>query len=68
MTTNGIMGIYKPPSVTDNDFSDSFTKNLDGCIMNHDCVLLLGDLNFDMLNDKNCKSISDIFDIFNLSQ
>lgn len=31
-------------------------------------MFLLGDLNFDMPNDKKCQSISDICDVFNISQ
>ena len=48
------MGIYKPPLVTDNDFSDCFKNNLDRCIMLCDNGLLFGDLNFDILNDTKC--------------
>jgi hypothetical protein len=28
-----VMGIYKPPSMSDNDFSTLFIKNIDQCIM-----------------------------------
>jgi hypothetical protein len=30
--------------------------------------LVLGDLQFDMLNDKKCQTMNDICDVFNLSQ
>jgi hypothetical protein len=30
------MGIYKPPSMSDNDFSTLFIKNIDQCIINYD--------------------------------
>ena len=47
-----VMGIYKPPSISDNDLSTLFIKNIDQCIINYDNIIVMGDLNFDMLSDK----------------
>jgi hypothetical protein len=40
----------------DNDFSTLFIKNIDQCIINYDNIIVMGDLNFDMLNDKKMSS------------
>jgi hypothetical protein len=61
-----IMGIYKAPSMSDNDFSTYFIKNIDECIRYYENIILLGDLNFDMVNNQTCQN--DICDVFNLSQ
>jgi len=63
-----IMGIYKPPSMQDNTFNEYFTTNLDKCTMNYDNILVIGDLNFNMLNETKCKTLNDLCDVFNLSQ
>lgn len=63
-----IMGIYKPPSVTDTDFTNYFTKYFDSCIVKYENYIVLGDLNFDMLNQSKCQSLHDMCDIFYLSQ
>ena len=36
--------------------------------MHYDNVLVIGDLNFDMLNDMKCQTMSDICDVFKLLQ
>ena len=64
-----ISGTYKPPSLSDTDFSQDFTKYLDKVTCNYDNFLILGDLNFDFLNDDKCialKNMCDIFDLTNL--
>ena len=66
MAYNGY--IYKPPSVTDTDFTNNFTKHFDNCIVKYENYIVLGDLNFDMLNQSKCQSLHDICDIFDLSQ
>jgi hypothetical protein len=63
-----IMGIYKAPSMSDNDFSTYFIKNIDECIRYYENIILLGDLNFDMVNNQTCQTLNDICDVFNLSQ
>jgi hypothetical protein len=66
MAYNGY--IYKPPYVTDTDFTNYFTKHFDNCIVKYENYIVLGDLNFDMLNQSKCQSLHDICDIFDLSQ
>ena len=39
------MGIYNAPSMSDNDFSTYFIKNIDECITYYENIILLGDLN-----------------------
>ncbi|CAG2243357.1 unnamed protein product [Mytilus edulis] len=63
-----IMGMYKPPSMTGNTFSESFSKNLDKITVKYDNYIVLGDLNFDMLISDKCQPLSDICDIFDLDQ
>jgi hypothetical protein len=43
--------------MSDNDFSTLFIKNIDQCIINYDNIIVMGDLNFDMLNDKKCEAL-----------
>jgi hypothetical protein len=62
------MGIYKPPSMSDNDFSTLFIKSIDQCILNYDNIIGMGDLNFDMLNDKKCQALKDLCDVLDFSQ
>ena len=57
------MGIYKPPSMSDNYFSTLFIKNIDQCIINYDNIIVMGDLNFDILNDKKCQALKDLCDV-----
>ena len=45
-----------------------FTKNFDNCIVKYENYIVLGDLNFDMLNQNKCQSLHDICDIFDLYQ
>ena len=52
----------------DNTFNEYFTTNLDKCTMNYDNILVIGDLNFNMLNETKCKTLNDLCDVFNLSQ
>ena len=53
--------------MSDNDFSTHFfIKNIDECIRYYENIILLGDLNFDMVNNQTCQN--DICDVFNLSQ
>jgi hypothetical protein len=54
-----VMGIYKPPSMSDNDCSTLFIKNIDQCIINYDNIIVMCELNFDMLNDKKYQDLKD---------
>ena len=62
------MSIYKPPSMSDNDLSTLFIKNIDQCIIYYDNIIVMGDLNFDMLNDKKCQALKDLCDVLDFSQ
>jgi hypothetical protein len=41
--------------MSDNDFSTYFIKNIDECIRYYENIILLGDLNFDMVNNQKCQ-------------
>lgn len=45
-----IMGAYKPPSMKPETFSHDFQKCLDKVYVSFENFILLGDLNFDMLD------------------
>ena len=45
-----------------------FIKNIDQCIMNYENIIVMGDLNFDMLNDKECQTLKDLCDVLDFSQ
>jgi hypothetical protein len=49
------MGIYKAPSMSDNDFSTYFIKNIDECIRYYENIIITGDLNVDLLTQTNHK-------------
>ena len=51
-----------------NDCSTLFIKNIDQCIINYDNIIVMGDLNFDMLNDKKCQALKDLCDVLDFSQ
>ena len=54
--------------MSDNDFSTLFIKSIDQCILNYDNIIGMGDLNFDMLNDKKCQALKDLCDVLDFSQ
>jgi exonuclease III len=65
-----ICGIYRPPSMSDKEFSNDFIQTFDQLSVKYDNILILGDLNYNMLLD-NSKStpsnnVCDIFDFSNL--
>jgi hypothetical protein len=64
------MGVYKPPSMKNNDFLEYFTKSLDKCFVSYENIIVFGDLNFNMLCAEKSQILNDIpvCDIFNLSQ
>jgi hypothetical protein len=47
-----VMGLCKPPSINNNDFSKYCTKSLDKCMIHYENILVLCDLNFDMLDNQ----------------
>jgi hypothetical protein len=36
--------------------------------MNYENIIVMGDLNFDMLNDKKCQTLKDLCDVLDFSQ
>lgn len=65
-----ICGLYRPPSMSDKEFSNDFIQTFDQLSVRYDNILILGDLNYNMLLD-NSKStplnnVCDIFDFSNL--
>jgi thiamine monophosphate kinase len=49
-----ICGLYRPPSMTDDVFTEDFTKTFDKVSEKYDNVMILGDLNYNYLNLDNC--------------
>ena len=37
-----------------------FSKNIDKCIRYYENIILLGDLNFDMVNNQKCQILNDL--------
>jgi hypothetical protein len=62
------MTVTNTSRMCDNDFSTLFIKNIDQCIINYDNIIVMGDLNFDMLNDKKCQALKDLCDVLDFSQ
>ena len=58
-----IAGLYKPPTVTDLMFKQTFCKLMDEMYSDSQNVIVTGDLNFNM-NEKNV--LSDICDVYRL--
>jgi hypothetical protein len=47
--------------MSDNDFSTHFfIKNIDECIRYYENIIVLGDLNFDMVNNQKCQTLNDL--------
>ena len=63
-----IAGAYKPPSMSNNEFTEHFSIFADRSLIHYEHMLLFGDLNFDMLNSDKSATLNDFCDIFNLSQ
>jgi hypothetical protein len=55
-------------SNSEEDEGSLFIKNIDQCIINYDNIIVMGDLNFDMLNDKKCQALKDLCDVIDFSQ
>lgn len=61
------MGAYKPPSMTNETFKNGMSPVLDRISEKYENHVIMGDLNFDMLDKSKCETVSDICDIFDLS-
>jgi len=64
-----ISGVYRPQTISDNNFNNDFIKIVDNITTKYDNFMFIGDMNYDMLvNEKSVplRSVSDIFDLHNL--
>ena len=59
-----IIGAYKPPCMPNNIFKDNCSTILDKACTKYDNFILMGDLNFDMLDSQKCEPLAEICDIF----
>jgi hypothetical protein len=58
-----IAGAYKPPSMSNNEFTEHFSRFVDRSLIHFEHMLLFGDLNFDMLNSDKSATLNDFCDI-----
>ena len=61
-----IICIYRPPSMSNNDFSQNFIKCIDRCMTFYDNYIVIGDLNYDLLCEKKGKTLFDLMELFDL--
>ena len=61
------LGAYKPPSISDESFETDCTLGLDRISEKYEHYILLGDLNFDMLDKSKSSNLNNVCDIFDLS-
>ena len=61
------LGAYKPPSISDESFETDCTLGLDRISEKYEHHILLGELNFDMLDKSKSSNLNSVCDIFNLS-
>jgi hypothetical protein len=54
------LGVYKPPSIRDNIFTDDFNKRTDKIVKIYDNFIIMGDINFNMLDDVNYVALRDL--------
>ena len=59
-------GIFKPPNMPDNVFNTDFSQTVDKIVSRYDQYILIGDLNFDILNRNKSETIVDICDVVDL--
>ena len=53
------LGVYKPPSMWDNIFSGDFNKTTDKIVKMYDHFIIMGDMNFNMLDDVKNVTLRD---------
>ena len=61
-----IICIYRPPSMSNNDFSQNFIKCIDRCMTFYDNYIVIGDLNYDLLCENKGKTLFDLMELFDL--
>ena len=57
--------LYKPPKVSDLTLISMVSYVIDKCMLESNCIYLVGDLNVNLLNHPN--SLSDVFESYNLN-
>lgn len=62
-----ISGMYRPPSMSDSEFSKDSICTFDKASTKYENCLLLGDINYDMLNENKNKVMKEVCDIFDLT-
>ncbi|CAG2237113.1 unnamed protein product [Mytilus edulis] len=58
-----ISGMYRPQTISDNDFINDFTKTHDKISVKYDNMIFLGDLNYNLLSIDKCTPLSTVCDI-----
>ena len=70
MNLNGekwlFLGAYKPPSLSIEVFENDCTLGLDRISEKYEHFILLGDLNFDMLDKSKSSKLNNVCDVFDL--
>ena len=61
-----ICGSYKPPSLNNNIFQENCDLTLDKAFNKYDNIMIIGDLNFNMLEKTNSQCLYNVCDIFGL--
>jgi hypothetical protein len=61
-----LLGVYKPPSMRDNIYSDDFNKTTDKIVKMYDHFIIMADMNFNMLDDINNVGTLVIFFVFKI--
>ena len=60
------IGAYKPLNMNDRKFHDDFTMTCDKISKKYDNFMILGDMNFNMLDNNKSLFFKGCFDIFNI--
>ena len=58
------VGAYNPPNMSDKTFNDDFKINTDKICKNYDNFMIMGDMNFNMLDEQRSSVLNDLCDIF----
>ena len=61
-----IMCVYRPPIMQDSEFSQEFTNNLEKCIALFEQYMVIGDQNYDLLNETKGKPLVIIMELFDI--
>ena len=57
-------GVYKPPCILDNKFYTEFSLTTEKFVKNYHNFILMGDMNFNMLDNEKCSILKDSSNIF----